>query len=75
MNSSQNSASLNSSIFASLSNKGKYQNLTKPEDLATMKISKATLNQYTTSIPMAATTRKLGEKFWNTSIGRASKKF
>jgi hypothetical protein len=62
MNSSQNSASLNSSISASLSNIGKYQNLTKPEDLAIIKISKAAPNQYTTSILMAATVRKLGEK-------------
>jgi hypothetical protein len=34
----------------------------KPQDLVTMKISEATSNQYTTSIPMAAGPRENWEK-------------
>jgi hypothetical protein len=62
MNSSQNSASLRSSISVSLS-RGKYQNLMKLQDLPTMKISEATPDQYTTLILMAAGRQKIGRKF------------
>jgi hypothetical protein len=50
-------------MFASLSNREKYQNLTKPQDLATMKISEATPNQYTTLILMAVGRQKIERKF------------
>jgi hypothetical protein len=63
MNSSQNSASLRSSISASLSNREKYQNPKKPQDLVIIKISEATPNQYTTSISMVAGRQKIGRKF------------
>jgi hypothetical protein len=63
MNSSQNLASLKSSISTSLSNREKYQNPTKDKDLVTMKISEATPNQYTTSIPMVASHQKIMRKF------------
>jgi hypothetical protein len=62
MNSSQNSTGLRSSISAILSNKEKFQNPTKPQDLATMKISEATPNQYTTLILMAAGHQKIGRE-------------
>jgi hypothetical protein len=63
MNSSQNSASLRSSISVSLSSRGKYQNLMKLQDLPTMKISEATPDQYTTLILMAAGRQKIEENF------------
>jgi hypothetical protein len=63
MNNSQNSASLRSRIFASLSNREKYQNPTKPQDFAPMKISEATPNQYMTLILMAVGRQKIGKNF------------
>jgi hypothetical protein len=63
MNSSQNSASLRSSISASLSSREKYQNLMQPQDLVRMKISEATPNQYIALISMVVGHQKIGRKF------------
>jgi hypothetical protein len=62
MNSSQNSASQRSNIFASLRSRGKFQSPTKLQDLGTTKISEATPNQYTTLIPMVADHQKIGRR-------------
>jgi hypothetical protein len=63
MNSLQNSISLRSNIFVSLSSRGNYQSPTKLQDHATMTTSEATPNQYTTLILMAVGRRKIGRKF------------
>jgi hypothetical protein len=62
MNSSKNSASHRYTISVSLSNRGKYQSLTKLQDLTTTKINEATPNQYTSLILMAAGRQKLGRR-------------
>jgi hypothetical protein len=62
MNSSQNSSSLRSTISVSPSNRGKYQSVTKLQDLTTTKINEATPNQYTTLILIAAGRQKIGRR-------------
>jgi hypothetical protein len=62
MNSSQNSASLRSSISVSLSSRRRYQNPTKPQDLATMKTSEATPNKCTSLILMVAGHQRIGRR-------------
>jgi hypothetical protein len=53
---------MRSTISVSLSSRGKYQNPTKLQDLATTKINEANPNQYTTSILMAVSHQKNWEK-------------
>jgi hypothetical protein len=70
MNNSQNLASLRSSIFTSLSIRGKFQSMTKLQNLGRMKISEASPNQYTILIQ----TTVVHQKIWRRILEQPHKK-